>query len=45
MAKFLVKLGIDSISANPDAVQTIREVVAASEKDLMLEADRKELSE
>ena len=45
MAKFLVKLGIDSISANPDAVPEIREVVARTEKALMLEAEREELEE
>ncbi|MBW2993606.1 phosphoenolpyruvate synthase [Candidatus Woesearchaeota archaeon] len=32
MAKFLVKHGIDSISANADAVQDIREIVAKVEK-------------
>jgi pyruvate,water dikinase len=34
MAKFLVKQGIDSISANADAVQDIREIVAKVEKDI-----------
>jgi pyruvate,water dikinase len=43
MAKFLVKEGIDSISANPDAVQEIREVVARTERALMLEAEREEM--
>ena len=43
MAKFLVKEGIDSISANPDAVYHIREVVARTEKALMLDAEREEL--
>ena len=43
MAKFLVRLGIDSISANPDAVQKIREVVARAERKLLLEAEREEL--
>ena len=33
----LVKMGIDSVSANPDAVQRIREVVARVEKKLMLD--------
>ena len=45
MAKFLVKIGIDSISANPDAVAQIREVVARTEKALLLEAEREELAE
>ena len=40
MAKFLVKLGIDSISVNIDAVQQIREVVARTEKQLLLELER-----
>jgi pyruvate,water dikinase len=43
MAKFLVKIGIDSISANPDAVHEIRRVVASTEKALSLEAEREEL--
>ncbi len=33
----LVKLGIDSVSANPDAVERIREVVARVEKKIMLD--------
>jgi pyruvate,water dikinase len=33
----LVKLGIDSVSANPDAVAIVRETVARIEKRLMLE--------
>ncbi len=33
----LVKMGIDSVSANPDAVQRIREVVARVERKLMLD--------
>jgi len=45
MAKFLVKVGIDSISANPDAVHEIREVVARTEKALLLEAEREEIKE
>ena len=32
MAEFLVRHGVDSISANPDAVHKVREVVAAVEK-------------
>jgi pyruvate,water dikinase len=43
MAAFLVKIGIDSISANPDAVHHIREVVARTEKKLMLDAERDKL--
>ena len=38
----LVKLGIDSVSANPDAVQMIKEVVARTEMKLILENLRKE---
>jgi len=45
MAKFLVKVGIDSISANPDAVHAIRETVARTEKALLLEAEREEIKE
>jgi pyruvate,water dikinase len=41
MAEFLVKIGIDSISANPDAVHTIKEVVAKTERRLLLDAERK----
>ncbi|MEM0203140.1 MAG: pyruvate, water dikinase [Archaeoglobaceae archaeon] len=37
----LVELGIDSISANPDAVNKIREVVARVERKIMLEKLRK----
>ncbi|RLI78511.1 phosphoenolpyruvate synthase [Archaeoglobales archaeon] len=37
----LVEIGIDSVSANPDAVQTIRETVARIEKKLMLDKLRK----
>lgn len=43
MAEFLVKIGIDSISANADAVHKIREVVAHTEKKLVLEAYRNKL--
>lgn len=43
MAEFLVKIGIDSISANPDAVDEIRYIVAKTEKKLLLEAEREEL--
>ncbi|KUJ94298.1 MAG: putative phosphoenolpyruvate synthase [Archaeoglobus fulgidus] len=37
----LVEFGIDSVSANPDAVQRIREVVARAEKRIILEKLRK----
>ncbi|MCX6672923.1 MAG: phosphoenolpyruvate synthase, partial [Methanothrix sp.] len=40
MAKRLVEIGITSISANIDAVATVRETVARSEKILMLNALR-----
>ena len=45
MAKFLVGVGIDSISANPDAVHEIKEVVARTEKKLLLDAEREEIKE
>ncbi|MBU1623194.1 MAG: phosphoenolpyruvate synthase [Nanoarchaeota archaeon] len=45
MAKFLVHQGVDSISANIDAIQEIRHVVARVEKKLMLDAEREELTE
>ncbi len=37
----LVQMGIDSVSANPDAVQRIREVVARVERRIILEKLRK----
>jgi len=40
MAEFLVHQGIDSISANADAVDQIRHVVAKTEKKLLLDAER-----
>lgn len=40
MAEFLVHQGVDSISANADAVDSIRRTVARVEKKLMLEAQR-----
>lgn len=43
MAEFLVKIGIDSISANADSVDKIRHVVAKAEKKLLLEAARREI--
>lgn len=42
MAEFLVKCGIDSISANPDAVHKIKQVVSRVERKLLLEAARRE---
>lgn len=44
MAEFLVHQGIDSISANVDAVEKIRRVVAKTEKKLLLNMERKELA-
>ncbi len=44
MAELLVKMGIDSISANPDAVKKIRYFVAKAEKKLLLNAARKKES-
>jgi len=41
MASFLVRVGIDSISANRDAVNKIKRTVATEEKKLMLEAARR----
>ncbi|MDD5086470.1 MAG: phosphoenolpyruvate synthase [Candidatus Nanoarchaeia archaeon] len=43
MASFLVRQGIDSISANPDAVNQIRSTVAVTEKKLLLDAERRNL--
>lgn len=40
MADFLVHQGIESISANVDAVDEIRRVVARTEKKLLLDAER-----
>ncbi len=42
MAEFLVRQGIDSISANADAVDGIRHTVAKVEKKILLDAERKE---
>ncbi len=42
MAEFLVMAGIDSISVNPDAIGNIREVVARTEKKLLLDFARRE---
>ena len=41
MVKFLVRLGIDSISANIDSVGIVREVVVREETKLLLELARK----
>ncbi len=41
MVRKLVRMGIDSVSANIDAVQKIREVVYREERRIMLEAARK----
>jgi len=40
MAEFLVHQGIDSISANKDAIGEIRKVVAKTERKLLLDAER-----
>jgi pyruvate, water dikinase len=45
MAEFLVHQGVDSISANVDVVDKIREIVAKTEKKLLLDAEREELKE
>jgi pyruvate,water dikinase len=37
-AEYLVRLGITSISVNPDAVDSVRATIAATEKRLLLEA-------
>lgn len=37
VVKILVKLGISSVSANPDAVQTVRDTVLRTEKRLLLD--------
>jgi pyruvate,water dikinase len=44
MAEILVKMGIDSITANVDAVHKIRNIVARIEKKLILSSARKEFN-
>ncbi|WP_455645290.1 phosphoenolpyruvate synthase [Methanosphaera sp.] len=44
IVEILVEAGIDSISANTDAVDTIRRLVAKVEKKIMLEAAKKTLN-
>lgn len=41
MVEFLVHQGIDSISVNIDAVDNVREIVAKTERKLLLEAERR----
>ncbi len=43
MVRKLVRMGIDSVSANPDAVELIRKTVAREEARIRLEAARKAL--
>ncbi len=45
MAKILVEAGIDSISANTDAVNKIRHIVSKEEKSLLLKIVRKRLEQ
>ncbi len=45
MVKLLVRMGIDSVSANPDAVELVRKTVYREEQRLKLEAARKALLE
>jgi len=45
MAEFLVKNGIDSISANIDAVHTIRKIAHKVERELLLDAARERLEQ
>ncbi|MEK6809373.1 MAG: putative PEP-binding protein, partial [Nanoarchaeota archaeon] len=43
MAEFLVRQGVNSISANADAVDEIRHTVAKAEKKILLDAERKKV--
>jgi pyruvate,water dikinase len=43
-AETLVRLGIDSISVNPDAVGTVRKVIAAAERRILVSAARSRLA-
>lgn len=45
MADFLVHQGVDSISANYDVINQIRQTVAKTERKLLLDAEREELEE
>jgi pyruvate, water dikinase len=45
MASFLVQKGIDSISANPDAVHKIRQIVSQEEKKLYMDIMRKRIEQ
>ncbi|WP_297507347.1 phosphoenolpyruvate synthase [Thermococcus sp.] len=45
MVRLLVRMGIDSVSANPDAVELIRKTVYREEQKIKLEAARKRLFE
>ncbi len=45
MAEFLVNAGIDSISANADAVNMIKQVVARAERKLLLSVARKRMQD
>ncbi len=45
MAEILVEMGISSISANIDALDEIRRAVARKEREILLDAARKNLSE
>ncbi len=44
MARFLVQEGISSVSANIDAVDTVREVIDRAEREILLEAAREQLA-
>lgn len=45
MARFLVKNGISSVSANIDAVSTVRDVIARAEQAMMLQSARQQLDD